>query len=266
MGNPGKGSNTMKRFGKALFFAGVLLVGAILLIAGNSELRDGLVLIVDPGYFREEKFSHCRNGAGQEIFLLGTIHTDHLTNSAYSLWNIKAVILHGSPDLLLVESRPEEMERGNIGDGPVEMPFATLVARHQGIEVQGMDWWTMEGEGIDNTARENRMFENILRDISGHGRVLILTGWSHVEGFRKRLASLGCEEMPFSADDKRALFDTADVPEVFPEGMADCIERRMAIDGETLANETRAYWKSKLENAIRDRKWFLTMIRDIGER
>ncbi len=260
------GSNAMKRLGKAvLILAGVFLFCAILLIAGNSEFRDLLVLNINPDYFRGMKFSHYRNGDGQEVFLLGTIHTDHLTNSAYSFWNIKAVILHVSPDLLLVESRPEEMERSNIGDGPVEMPFSTLVARQAGIEVQGMDWWTMEGEGMDSEVREDRMFENIVREIAGHGKVLILTGWSHIEGFQKRFSSLGYQTVPFPAVEKYAVFDTSDIPQVFPKGLTDCIERRIEIDRETLVLETRAYWKNKLENAIRDRERYLAVIREVGE-
>ena len=256
----------MNKLGKGLLLlAGVLLLCAVLLIAGNSELRDGLILLIDPAYFREMKFSYYRNGGGKEVFLLGTIHSDHLAISAYSLWHLKAVILHLSPELLLVESRPEEMERGNTGDGPVEMPFAALVAQSEGIEFRGMDWWTMGDEGLDNEIRENQMFEIIMHETAGHKKILILTGWSHVEGFRNRLASLGYEEMPFPASEKRALFNAADIPKVFPAGMADCIEQRIEIDKEALAKETRAYWKNKLENAIRDRERYLAIIQATGE-
>ena len=248
-----------------LVIVGILILSAAILLATNTELRNGLVLLTDPNYFRNIVFFHYRNETGQDIYLLGTIHSSFMTNDSYSLWNLKAVIVHLNPDLLLVESRPEELTKDNIGDGPIEMPFATLTANAYGIETQGMDWWTMDSDSIDNDVRENHMFDNIVAEIAGHNKVLIFTGWSHVEGFNKRFLRSGYQEIEFPSSEKQALFDTTTVPMVFPKGLTHYIEQRIELDRQTLAGNISDYWKAKLENAIDDRKRFLDMIKRIGE-
>jgi hypothetical protein len=65
----------------------------------------------------------------QEIFILGTIHGRHYKSKSYSLLYLKTVIENTKPELLLVESRPEELKAGNLGDGPLEMLFSNLTAR-----------------------------------------------------------------------------------------------------------------------------------------
>ena len=157
------------------------------------------------------------------------------------------------------------MERDNIGDGPIEMPFANLAAKADGIETQGMGWWTTDTEDVDNDVRENHMFSNITAEIAGHKVILILTGWSHLEGFGVRLTSSGYDEVPFPSSEIRALFDTANISKSFPKGLTHYIEQRIELDKATLANETRDSWRRKLETAIKDRENYLDVIKRIGE-
>jgi hypothetical protein len=78
----------------------------------------------------------------KEVFFLGTIHRAHLTTSGYTLGHVKAAYSAIRPELLLVEIRPEEMVLGNLSDGPFEMTYLTVLARADGIPVEGIDWFT----------------------------------------------------------------------------------------------------------------------------
>ncbi|WP_204524435.1 hypothetical protein [Clostridium coskatii] len=44
-----------------------------------------------------------------------------LDSTPYSYLNLKSVIENLRPDLLLIESRPEQLKNGNFADGPGEM-------------------------------------------------------------------------------------------------------------------------------------------------
>lgn len=258
--------NRLRRI--ALVMLGGILAFAALLVTFNSELRGGLLLTVAPGYFREIQFLRFTDGQGQELYLLGTIHEGHLTTPSYSLWHLQAVLEHLKPDLLLVESRPVELAKGNWGDGPIEMPFASLTAQAEGTEVQGMDWWVKESVtamGSNSDEREDRMFQNILTALPNHRTVLILTGWSHVEGFQRRLRGKRYDELPFSSAERQGLFDMAGITPVFPKGMTHYIQKRIEIDRLALQSETDSFWQDRIEKGIAVRRELLKTIAEVGE-
>lgn len=249
-----------------LVIVGGLLVSGILLITFNAELRDELLLIFAPKYFREAEFLRFADNTGQEVYLLGTIHGKHLTTKDYSLLHLQAVMEHLKPNLLLVESRPEELAQDNWGDGPIEMPFASLTAQAKGIEVQGMDWWMMnDNHQIDSDERENRMFQNILTSLPSHHTVLILTGFSHVEEFQRRFLASEYHQIAFSSAEKQTLFDTSNQTLIFPYGMTYYIQKRIEIDQLTLQSETDSFWRDRLVEAIAARQEFLKTIAAVGE-
>lgn len=260
----------MSKLGRiALGILGSIIALAALLVTFNTEARGGLLLLVTPGYFREVQFLRFTDSQGYEVYLLGTIHTSHLTTPSYSLLHIQAVLEHLKPDLLLVESRPEELAKDNWGDGPIEMPFASLTARALGIETQGMDWWTKESVTIissNSDEREDRMFQNILTSLPNHQTVLILTGWSHVKGFQRRLRESGYNDSPFPSAEKKALFSTAGMRLIFPKGMTRYIQQRIEIDRLALQSETDSFWRDRIEKVIIVRQELLKKITEVGER
>lgn len=101
------------------------MLGALVVVTAASirEVRDLALVTIAPSYARDANFVRFSKGP-VEVFVLGTIHGRHLTTPAYSLAHLLAVVANMAPDLLLVESRPEELARGRWGDGPIEMPFA----------------------------------------------------------------------------------------------------------------------------------------------
>ncbi|MFI4973305.1 MAG: hypothetical protein ACHP84_02065 [Caulobacterales bacterium] len=252
--------------GTVLFSVSGVVVAAVLVVLAMSEVRGELLLKMSPKAFRDAEFARFADNAGDEVYLLGTIHGGHLTTRDYSLWNVGAVVTHLHPDLLLVESRPAELARDNWGDGPVEAPFASLTARAIGVEVRGMDWWTMNAAHvIDDDNREDRMFGNIAAALPGHRKALILTGFSHVDAFQKRLLASGYHEAPFASADKEALFDARGLPARFPAGMTRVTQRRIQLDQLTLAQQTDSFWKQRLSEVIAARQALLKTIASVGE-
>jgi hypothetical protein len=201
-----------------LGLASLLGVGCVPLL--SSEIRCFLLFGLAPEYARDAHFLRLQ-GNEQEVYLLGTIHQGHQKSDAYSFWHLEAVIDHLHPDLVLVESRPEELARGNWADRPIEMPFASLTARSLGLEVGGIDWWQKAGSrpGTSSPQREQRMFDNVLQQLPGHRTVLILVGYSHVAELRERLEGAGYASARFERSEKQALFSTSGRQRAFPPGM-----------------------------------------------
>lgn len=240
----------------------ILMIGVGLIVLALA------FLFVVPQFLPDAKETDFYRLAGtdqQIIYLLGTMHGEHLKSERYSLWHLQAVIVHLHPDLLLAEIRPEEIAKDNWGDGPVEMTFTALTARALDIPVQGMDWWVKASLYAEPSEREDRMVQNVLKVVPGYRTVLILTGRSHVEGFKQRLAQAGFVVVPFSSAEKRSLFELVENEPRFPAGMTRYIQKRLEIDRTLLESETDPNWKSRLENNIAFEQELLRFIAQVGE-
>ncbi|MFW6030429.1 MAG: hypothetical protein ACOCRO_09280 [Halanaerobiales bacterium] len=240
----------------------LILIGGVIL--ANEEIRLYLLSEISPSTFKRRVFVKLTND-DQDIYILGTIHDRHLTTNEYSLLHIKAVIKNLKPDLLLVESRPTQLEHDNIGDGPIEMPFANLTARSLNISVAGMDWWSINMEEKTNNRRDDKMVSNILKEVPGYKKVLILTGFSHVGEFVPRLNEVGYKVVEFSDDRKKKLFSGIEEKLTFPTGMKHYIEKRIIIDKKTLESINDKKWKEKYQNVIKNRENVLKIINMVGE-
>lgn len=246
----------------------LLLASVVMIASFNTEIRLFVLEKASPSAFKLVNFFRL-HGNGQELYILGTIHSRHLTTKDYSLLHIEAIIKNLGPDLVLVESRPEELMRDNVGDGPVEMVFANLVARSLGIETGGMDWWneTACKPGRTNPTRDDRMVANILRFVPGHRKVLVLCGFSHVREFIPRLEKAGYTVSPFAAKEKEELFSISEGTEFsFPAGMAHYIRKQIHIAEERAATVADPEWKAAYRNYISSRKQLLKIIEATGER
>ncbi len=251
-----------------------LLVGVTALLLASagtplffSEIRSFLLFQLAPGYARDAHFLRLRKG-DQVVYLLGTVHTDHLASRDYSLWHLGAVVDRLRPDLLLVESRPEELARDNWGDGPVEMPFASLTARAGGIPVEGIDWWERAGSrpGTSNPGREERMFRNLTERLPGRGTALVLVGYSHVAELSERLQETGYTADRFERSEKQALFATADRPPLFPPRLGHYLRKNVDARCKELEQETDPACRSAIRANIAVREEFIRLIDRTGER
>jgi len=233
----------------------------------NSELRSFLLFKASPAYARDSHFLRL-TGNGQAVYLLGTIHRDHLTSEAYSLRHIQSVVENLKPDLLLVESRPEEFAKENWADGPIEMPVASLTARALGIPVAGIDWWYRIGSkpGTSSPERDDHIFQNSLERLPGHRKVLILVGYSHVAELSQRLQPAGYAVDRFDRQEKRDLFSTRGGPATFPPSLKQAVQKYVEAARRELDQETDPDWRSALEANIAVRQKLLDLIEKAGER
>ncbi len=255
------------RWVAALVGAAALTVGGAALVAAIPEWRDEVMLDLAPAHFRDDKLQRFVGPAGDEVYLLGTIHARHLTTPSYRLVHLAALIGRLRPDLLMVESRADEIADGNLGDGPIEALYAQLTAREDGIAAAGIDWWTMNpAHQIDSDTREQRIFENVRAGLPGHRRTLVMIGYAHLPALGARLAALGDRPAPLAAAQKDALFDPQGLPASFPPGMGFYTLRRIAADRATLAATTDGFWRSRLASAIASRQALLRTIHAAGER
>lgn len=244
----------------------LLAVGAVGLLLGVTELRSALLFKVAPVYARDTHLLRYRDAAGSEVAVLGTIHTAHLDSTSYSLWHLAALVAHLRPDRLLVESRPGELLQGNTCDGPVEMGFVTLEARALGVAVAGMDSWERGSpSGRSNDAREDAMFEHTRPHLHLPGVTLIVTGFSHVPEFARRLETSGYRLTPPSPG-QAELFAPGAGSRLFPRGMAACVEARIAHDERERSAEPDPGVRQGLEGAIAVRRRLLALVQATGER
>lgn len=244
----------------------ILIAGVVIILTFNTEIRNYAFFQVAPDYAKKVTFVKVGKES-QEIYLLGTIHGQHLTTKDYSLSHIGSVIKNLNPDLVLVESRPEELAKDNWGDGPLEMPFASLTAKSMGISVGGMDWSDKNvNPGTTNETRDDKMVTNILQSVKGYRKVLVLTGFSHVPEFTTRLQKEGYKEMAFSNTEKEKLFLTPNTKFLYPKGMSYYIEKKINVEKDELSKEKDPEWISAIKNVIESRQELLKNIKVIGEK
>ena len=248
----------------AIGIVAALLIAASVVVVASGELRSALMFAVTPRRARDAHLVAFVDREGRSLYVLGTVHGAHLDTASFSLLHVQAVIDHLRPDLVLVESRPEEIAIGNWGDGPIEMPFASLHARSRGISTDGFDFWLPDAHAIrrSDDVREDRMMENVVSRLAGHRVVLVLTGYSHVAELSSRLAAKGWSTSALTDETKRTLFDTTGMTLRFPHGMRDAITGRIARDSAELRSRAR---DPDRDEGIRLRRRLLDSIRDVGE-
>lgn len=184
----------LKKKHKILLAASALI---LLLLAGFAASK------LVPQYqmkqlMKKENNLALLNASGQNFYILGTIHSNHLVEeSDYSLAAIQNVIEHMNPDLILVEVRQKNVDLFNALDGPLEMIFAWSYATDRQIPVVGIDWWEitedLQSNYTDDT-RDDHIYENILESSNGYQNILVICGASHRIEQRKRFLAAGFRE------------------------------------------------------------------------
>ncbi len=181
-------------------------------------------------FVRDFKFREYTKG-NQQIYFLGTDHEMSMDSEPFSYLELKAVIENLKPDLLLIESRPEQLANGNFADGPDEMLYCHLVANKFGISVKGVDW-SDEREIPNSTdpTRDNHINENILKSVVEYKKVLILMGNHHVSLEQPKLKTAGYKKVFFPETKKIKLFKINDKRLIYPKGMNYYIQKRISYE------------------------------------
>lgn len=180
-----------------------------------SEVTDLLSLKLFPDRFKLRNIRRIELQSGGELLIVGTIHHLHLSTKNYSLADLENLIINSSPDLMGIEARPSDLNRGLLAMAPIEMAQAALIARRRNIPIFGFDYWeeheyetaVAKGEQLDfNSAKRNdEMIQQLLAGLGSARRTLVLTGYSHIRPFLQRLRGIGSER-EVSLQEKKELF------------------------------------------------------------
>lgn len=77
-----------------------------------------------------------------EGFVLGTIHQFHAIKAGYTLSHLEVLLEAFAPDILAVEIRPEDWEKGDLGRGPFEMGHVAIPwTKKKGVPIAPVDSW-----------------------------------------------------------------------------------------------------------------------------
>lgn len=222
-------------------------------------------------FFRNHYFrKYIKNN--QQIYFLGTNHSMSLDTEPFSYLNLKSVIENLKPDLVLIESRPEQLINNNFADGPPEMLYCHLIATNIGIPVKGVDWWTPSASNPETSPpiRNDYIHRNILKNINAstnlNKKILIIMGADHVVLEQPKLKSAGYKEVFFSVFEKNRLFKIHNKRLIYPKGMTYYIKKRIDYEKNCIGTIYKTdIWKKQALYLIKDLNREINMIEKTGE-
>jgi len=199
----------------------------------------------------------------KEIYILGSLHHMHYNLPNYSFQHLKAVLTNLKPDILLIESRQEELEKGNFADGPIEMYYLHMAARDLNIPVKGVDWFSYNESkpGTTNKKRDHIITQNIINSSKGQNKVLVVVGATHMLVETKMLKQKGYKIDSLDLEDKQSLFINSDKDLIFPRDTIKYIKKRIEIEKDNLQSQTMSeIWQNATQRVILDLKNFINKI------
>jgi hypothetical protein len=199
----------------------------------------------------------------EEIYILGSLHHMHDNLPDFSFQHLKAVLTNLKPDILLIESRQEELEKGNFADGPIEMFYLHMVARELNIPVKGVDWFSYDESkpGTTNKKRDNMITQNIINSSKGHNKVLVVVGGTHMLVGTKMLKKSGYKRADLSLEFKNSVYSNIDNELVFPRDTIKYINKRIEIEkGKLQSQVMNEVWRNATLRVILDLENFINKI------
>jgi hypothetical protein len=201
----------------------------------------------------------------KETYILGSLHHMHYHLLDFNFQHLKAVLTNLKPDILLVESRQEELEKGNFADGPIEMYYLHMAARDLNIPVKGVDWFSYNESkpGTTNKKRDQMITQNIISLSKGHNKVLVVIGATHMLVGTKMLRKSGYKRVDLSLEFKNSLYSNIDNELVFPRDTIKYINKRIEIEKDKLQSQAmNEIWRNATQRVILDLENFINKIED----
>jgi len=160
--------------------------------------------------------------------VLGTIGSAHAKNPQYSWPHLDSILLRSSPELLLVQIRPDHFEKNELFDGSPEMAYLAYLARNTGIECRGIDWWLnvqlAQWDLIRPSERISNIYKNILSELqtTKAQMIMIAVDTSLVLPLRDRLIidnykEWSCPQAQFTVSNYPDL--PKEITDIFREGI-----------------------------------------------
>jgi len=121
----------------------------------------------------------CFHTAKIDLMVLGTIGVAHARNPHYSWVFFNNLLQQSSPELLLVQIRPDHFDKNELFDGSVEMAYLAYIAGKMKIECRGIDWWldaqVVQWNLVSPDVRMSYMYKNIRSALaSARAQMIIL--------------------------------------------------------------------------------------------
>ena len=201
----------------------------------------------------------------KEIYILGSLHHMHYSLPDYSFQHLKAVLTNLKPDILLIESRQEELDNHNYADGPIEMFYLHMAAKTLNIPVKGVDWFSYEYSKPGNTSkkRDQMITINIIDKSKDHKKVLLIMGATHMLVETKLLKQKGYKIDCLDLENKQFLFSNSDKDIIFPRDTIKYINKRIEIEKDNLQSQTMSdIWQNATQRVILDLESFIKKIED----
>jgi len=201
----------------------------------------------------------------KEVFILGSLHHMHYSLPDYSFQHLKAVLTNLKPDILLIESRQEELDNHNYADGPIEMFYLHMAAKDLNIPVNGVDWFSYKESkpGTTNKKRDQIITQNIIDKSKDHKKVLVIIGATHMLVGTKMLKQKGYKIDGLDLEDKQSLFSNSDKNFIFPRDTIEYVNKKIKIEKDKLQSQTmNEIWQNATQRVILDLESFIKKIED----
>jgi|GEM_PF-1330761 len=233
------------------WFIGIVLVLALMAYFGFiTYFSDGKIII---WYFlnrKNLKYKVVRKyiKGNQTIMFIGTVHWGHIKGKFYELRELRNIYSKVNPEVVMVESRPEQIAKGNVADGPIEMLYTYLHAKNDGYTVAGIDYHTLHDKSNSTTvSRDNKMLDNIEREMANHQLGLVFEGASHILTQKKEMKRRGYKEVKLSKKETKDLFKGDLYSNEFPKGSVDYLKYKIEVinnsEGKGSTEEERLKYK-----------------------
>ncbi len=198
-----------------------------------------------------------QTSAGQEVYLMGTFHTDHFDPMAnYSVEEMLNAIQNIDPDVVFIEAREEYYDQFGVVDGPIDMCITYCYCQDNDIPVEMIDYWKVDNDTYkQNTTwddRDDHIHQNIMEKLKlyDNKKVLIVCGFGHFYPQLSRLSDEGLVKKTLLHVSK--LFKNAGKEFAYPSSICDVWEQRASFYAytypesiqadETINDEVKLQW------------------------
>lgn len=246
---------------------GIILFLIILILAVSPDIRLSMVKRISMSRFIKKVFIKLKKD-NQNIYVLGTINDEHISNTKYSLVHLDGVIRKLKPDILLVESKNKEIEEDNLADGSIEMLFSSLTAKELNIPIKGFDWWNdkeiKHGQLVDQ--RKKHIVKNIVDRSRNYNNVLVLVEYSQIKELISEMKKVSYSTTNIDNTERDKLFEPKMEKLSFPIGTKYYLQKRIEIEENSLYSSKSEEWRKAYNDSIQAKKKLLKKIDEIGER
>lgn len=159
---------------------------------------------------------YCFHNKNIDVTVLATIGSAHARNPRFGWIHLDSILHKSTPDLLLVQIRPEHFDKQEFFDGSPEMAYLAHAAQKMKIECRGIDWWRdvqlAKWDLVGPGERMQHIYPNIRAALaSGHAQmVMIAIDMSLVDSLRNRLVADSLKEW----DCPQAQFNVSKYPDL----------------------------------------------------